>query len=638
VYKLNNQFKNFVLTELLSLRLAVLFALIVFSLNLQKTRVFPTFSNLVIDTHKNNPARLALREMLISKKIQADYSVEQNQVGILLETGARWQLQGLSFKRPSTNLAVNAQRQPSSNSSINLKDLSSGQVNRLLMSGLNDSASLNELNEEDTMSSNVSGTLELSKGLPISSDFKVRALYEKDLKIVENFDIDLVSGKYSLPISENEGNVIFELVHSPTGMVWGRGTQPLNDGKRKGPKIIIEPARDTSIVATRFEDPQTTNIYGKSPNNSTRDSESVVNSLTLATEVSLGADSQIMFRKLLFPSHHLIETVKTQDRASTYTCLSSDQNANVVSMSEKTKEAFLNLAREINPAMNAANRNNSLVFGSVTQYQQNLSGLTVEVENFEDHPVHYLNSLMIPDPQLKYTSNNGQFLIADLPAGFYSLAVKMNDKVLGYENVFVGDDAVTMSEVRLSLESHSAILKSFDAFSGLPAPASVTLQGVPEEQLVQDSKIIGLSGINKFGFLTVRPLSSEYLSYQSSYNEKSSSVLAPMISSRWLKNAESKVKRKPQESLAAFIGFSSSPNYSVHLTHLEQFSTDNLIYFDSLGEFFDTPQQGGGFIIFNLPEGLQSVVILNTETGFMMSRLVPSQKNLLFVAPALELK
>ncbi|MFN7262761.1 MAG: hypothetical protein ACK5UJ_03045, partial [Pseudobdellovibrionaceae bacterium] len=63
--------------------------------------------------------------------------------------------------------------------------------------------------------------------------------------------------------------------------------------------------------------------------------------------------------------------------------------------------------------------------------------------------------------------------------------------------------------------------------------------------------------------------------------------------------------------------------FEVYLPHLQNFDPQNILYFDSQGRITTDGQQGGGFIVYNLPESSQSIVVLGKEANLLNSKVIP---------------
>jgi hypothetical protein len=81
-----------------------------------------------------------------------------------------------------------------------------------------------------------------------------------------------------------------------------------------------------------------------------------------------------------------------------------------------------------------------------------------------------------------------------------------------------------------------------------------------------------------------------------------------------------KINLYPDRGL--IIGFVDNSNYEIYLGYDNQFSRENIVYFDPHGNISEKAVLGGGFIIFNVPLGPQSVVLAEADSGMLQMQMV----------------
>jgi hypothetical protein len=86
----------------------------------------------------------------------------------------------------------------------------------------------------------------------------------------------------------------------------------------------------------------------------------------------------------------------------------------------------------------------------------------------------------------------------------------------------------------------------------------------------------------------------------------------PMLKLSWLNQIQGELKINQQSRTGTVVGFvqGTSP-YQVVMDSSAISSSTKLIYFDATGRMTDAKsgQPGGGFILFNVPEGMRSIAV-----------------------------
>jgi len=68
------------------------------------------------------------------------------------------------------------------------------------------------------------------------------------------------------------------------------------------------------------------------------------------------------------------------------------------------------------------------------------------------------------------------------------------------------------------------------------------------------------------------------------------------------------------------VGFTMGLNYSAYLA-LDNYSSNNIAYFDQTGKLVPAAVVGGGFILFNVPSGAREVVLQENGSERIFSQV-----------------
>jgi hypothetical protein len=267
--------------------------------------------------------------------------------------------------------------------------------------------------------------------------------------------------------------------------------------------------------------------------------------------------------------------------------------------------------------------NGSVVWGQVTQNGKALAGAQVEVEAFENAKPVYFNSLLLPDPDMKATGENGYFAFINLPAGFHALSANYGTTNISHANVVVDDETVSIAELDSAIQTEKASLKVFDAFTGQPQTALMDLQSLPEALEVKGYAEINLQNIPRLSLMKVTPRDTSYSETLQLYEDTMDSIHVPLVRTEWLQALMGQRKINLVPETGTVVGFVPDSSFEVYLGHEPNFPTEQIFYFDPQGQIVPHGVPGGGFVIFNVPSGVQSIVVADTQTDMLQTQVIP---------------
>ena len=259
-------------------------------------------------------------------------------------------------------------------------------------------------------------------------------------------------------------------------------------------------------------------------------------------------------------------------------------------------------------------------------------GAQVVVQNQAGLEPYYLDQFLIPNVKQNQSSQNGYFIIPGLTPGVYEISAFINERLLGTQQYVVETNLVTYQEIFTNSIPRSIITRSFDAFTSEPLPAELLIPGF-KEILSLDEGFARYKENSSYGLTEIvnRPRSQDYAAYVYIRNHNQDYVHLPQVKESFLSYIVSQLKINKQENTSIYIGFTPTNNFEVHIADSE-YQKNNLAYFDAQGNLTNRQSAGGGFVAFNLPEGLQEVILQDEKTDRSFSTVFYSRSDYLYVS------
>jgi len=272
------------------------------------------------------------------------------------------------------------------------------------------------------------------------------------------------------------------------------------------------------------------------------------------------------------------------------------------------------------------------IIGRVTVDGKPIAGAEIVVENQPGLEPYYLDQFLIPQTKQVRTSENGFFMIPGLQPGAYEISSFMGERLLASQQYLVESGLVTYQEVQSKNAPNSILARSFDAFTAEPINTDILVPGLKDVLTLEDGlgkfKDGSASGLSE---IVNRPAAREYAAYVYLRNHNQSYMHLPQIKDSFLEYVVSQLQISKSSNSSIMIGFTPSNNFDVHIADTD-YSKNNLAYFDGQGNLTTHQIAGGGFIAFNLPEGLQEVILQDQKTDRSYSVVVYSRPDYLFVS------
>ncbi|WP_291515921.1 hypothetical protein [Bdellovibrio sp. ArHS] len=482
--------------------------------------------------------------------------------------------------------------------------------------------------EEKNLRHFIQGPLEITGGLAVTNEHHIEIRRNDEGVLKELGRVDLRQGLYNIEVENKTGTVVARLVDKE-GKTLGEGSFRLNRvaaadaGTLQGPKLKIEPHPDFAGIIT--------SAYNPKPND-------VAPAQTRATFVK-GA-SEVMVKKDdgLVAMDNVTKGSTTVMRAAAPKHL---QTAAIVISGKEFKsqlypETMIRALQDIVAQQRAQSSSEvpTIIWGKVTLDGKALAGAEVVVESDEALIPVYFNAFMIPDPQLKSTSDNGLFAFVDVTPGFHSLLATRSSAIIGYQNVVVEEGSVAQGDVESTIKSETVPLRIYDAFTGEARPGMVTMQSLQEDlEVATGVTTVSLPHISRLGLMRIQPEGADYVSARYIYNDTDEFIHAPLVHWSWLTSIKSFLRLDDMPSTGVVVGFVPDEDFEVYLAAHDDFAARQIVYFDMQGRILQNRKgiAGGGFILFNVPEDTHEVVVLGARTRKIYSRLLPVDANSLSI-------
>ncbi len=468
----------------------------------------------------------------------------------------------------------------------------------------------------------IRGPIELSGGLALThAKDRIAVLRESRGQFVESGAVWIREARYEIFVESLEGQLVAE-VRSPQGDVVGRGHLELSsvvtssNGKTvEGAKLKVRPV--TPGLAGRVQSAYTAGVSA-----STLVSRGVqgarVESLNTPSVVSTTSGGHFEDARFTEGSR-VVANIQAKDHWPTIVSLVAGEDALVPVFSKKMMQAFVSLTSKDEKAAALSLKTSGVIWGRVTRSGETVAGaeLNVLTEGAGD-PV-FFNDLMLPDASMKKTGANGLFAVPGVSKGLHGLQVRLGKRLS--DPVFVEADVQSVASLELDVMRASEIpARAYDAFR---TETAVNVELRPMGHLkTRKISVAGEAGtlvkLANMGRPTILEVEggAEYLSTRTIQNPDTRHLELPMVQRSWFDRAVGNFKYNNPPQTGNIIGFIQGSRFRVSMEAQALSRNAKIVYFDSRGELSDKEygEPGGGFILFGVNNGLQTVLVESDGT------------------------
>ena len=263
----------------------------------------------------------------------------------------------------------------------------------------------------------------------------------------------------------------------------------------------------------------------------------------------------------------------------------------------------------------AKDHSTATIIGVVTKAHAPVSGAQVMLATAgEDRKVIYFNAKNEPDSTLEATGPNGMYAIYGVGAAEQKVQATWGPTQSDAVIISAHDRFAEQADLELT-ETRTAKLRVFDAFrTDWPLAAQVQNLGSeePSVRAPRDS-----TGVLKFktgqrGLFLDVDAGQNYEAARMIVDRDRKSIYLPMIQTSWLEQLRGSRKVSNEIHTGTVVGFiQGNAPFEVQMDEKSVGKSSKLYYFDRRGEILSQSfgEPGGGFIIFNLPEGSRSLLV-----------------------------
>ena len=277
-------------------------------------------------------------------------------------------------------------------------------------------------------------------------------------------------------------------------------------------------------------------------------------------------------------------------------------------------------------------RNGPIIVGRVLSDGKPAIDVQVQIDSDPGLVPIYFDQFMIPSFTQNKTSENGFFMFVGIePNNYQVVAIKQNI-IIGSQMFIAEEEAMAFQNISGIKTPRNKIIRTFDAFTSTPVPSAVisteTADTVETISGTEEFKTLADSGVSEY---LTRTNDRQYVSIRYVQNSRQEYVHIPMIQESWLAAVKNfkQITDKPNSGI--IIGFSTDLDYDAYLAS-EEYNKKDIVYFNSLGQVSPAPVIGGGFILFNVPNGAHEIVLQERNSEKIYSQVFNVQAQEISVA------
>lgn len=452
------------------------------------------------------------------------------------------------------------------------------------------------------------GQLQIKDGLAFMGEETYFTLHRvNEGSIFETGRVWVSEARFEIYVKEPRGQLIAEL-HSRGGQTMGRGILDL-DSASDGDPLRIELSPVTSGAAVRV-------ISGYSDGPRAIPVKNAIIAMDQgAIPQPMSAESVISDPERSHHSTYVVQAQAAQHWPTTAMGIEGRQQ-DIRLFPESLVKSLLDLAIPSTQRKDAEQF--GVVWGRVVKDGKPVSD--VEVELAGDYSPVYFNKLYLPDHTRSSTDTNGTFAFLTVRPGVQAVRIKYKDKT--YPAQVFPADVRHVSYVEIHLEANRSVNVALeDAFDlNKSLSAHVRFVGVDEEVEVNEMQKLHYPG-GPDVMVMEADAGSEYELSRAQVLKNQTHVTVPLIRRDWLQTIITIKQITLIPRRGTVIGFVADQPFKVELSNLAE--APQIVYFDAMGRIAegDSAPAGGGFILFNAPPGLQTLLVkpLTSQQVFSQS-------------------
>ncbi len=470
----------------------------------------------------------------------------------------------------------------------------------------------------------IEGDVRLLGGLGFSgSNIKIYWEYEGQER--ERAQIDPRTAHYSIRVEKLKGYIVAELVDDD-GQLMGQAEVDLFDF----PVVPYQESRIDQLnleirpveigLSLRLLSARSFGVHKIYPEKPKVEIDELDRRL-LSVDKGLFKDQEIA------KNSSLIVRASALDHWKTISTLVANGLLEIKMFPNKMVEALLQIAGV------AIEKKQGIIWGSVKFEGKEVQGAEIDLADASAQIPVYFKKLSefidLPTKNLSGTDVNGMFAFVGLPSGVHAVRAKINGVYYPAQLVNVESETVSYVELNFSgmRSANVSIVNPFNKSELLPGTLSVfgadldiSINGSAEESL-------------KFPRGTHPSLievdAGEANAKTRVFADRDARAIeAITISKAWLAEMAAAAGVSAEQNSNVVVGFVADYNFDLLLSEKNQ-SDVKVLFFNSEGKPIagNSGIAGGGFIIFNADEVLQTIAVLSTEDKSVSTKIVYPEKD-----------
>lgn len=472
------------------------------------------------------------------------------------------------------------------------------------------------------------GKFELRDGVGVVDHIIELTRIEEGM-IREKGQVDLKAGLYSIDVASPKGYLLAE-IKDRNGSVIGEDRQKIINLQSRGPFLegpFIQ-VRHPATADVNPDVPYRTTAAGhpavslaKTNKKPTSSPNTAAFSATLFSFQSKLEEPHDEFRQIAF---HSSTVAHLEDENGLYksivTIRQPGQKNKTPVFTKKWTEGLLEYISD-QQQIELKSKQAPLIIGQVIVDGKPIAGAQVQIEGHPGLTPLYFDNFMIPSFKQTETSANGYFVFIGLEEELYAVTAIYKNQIIGHQS-FVGEtQMIGFQTIESATASTLVVVRAFDAFNGQPIETEYIAPDV--ETVLQTEGGVGQYRTKSVLGLTeylVNPADSAYMPLRYIQDARKDYTHIPMIHESWLKQLQASrlINKKP--NTGSIICFIPDMDYDAYLI-LDEYTQDNMVYFDAQGRPSSQPLRGGGFVLFNVPTGKQEVVAQQKNSDRVYSQV-----------------
>lgn len=479
----------------------------------------------------------------------------------------------------------------------------------------------------------ISGRLEMTQGLAYGgADYQLAVYRYFDGLVQEPGKVWLSDGRFEVFVQEPRGYLVAEL-RGPLGELLGKGEVDMYDL----PQPAAHEVQVQNVLLTLKPVPSGLSLKVLSAY-SFDDQRILVPDARAymdAHNLEFGKSEEGSFEGThLAPHSTYLARIEAEDYLGGLALGVSDQENEVKLFPKSMVKALNQLVLETHQQPDI--RNYALIWGRITERGAPVAGARVELSGSDKAQLVYFNELYLPDKDQQTTSSNGLFVYLMVEPGLQFVRAHVRGRTL--PAMVVPSEANHVSYVEMQAdELRTASLQVYDVIEGRKKSIGATITVLGTEAYLDSEGREDIQYISGNGLMMAEAtVGRGYEISRVHLSRQTKEVHIPVVETEWLNRMAARQKLNIQPDAGVVMGRVADADFSVSFDQDIDLSEVVILYFNKDGQFVGTQSgpAGGGFVAFNVPEGLLTLTFVPMGGEQVLTRLLVSEPGVVSMVPA----